>query len=32
MKYTLISVGSRGDMEPFLAIAVMLKENGKGSM
>ncbi len=28
MKYTLISVGSRGDIEPFLAIAVMLKENG----
>ena len=28
MKYILISVGTRGDIEPFLAIGLQLKENG----
>jgi sterol 3beta-glucosyltransferase len=28
MKIILISIGTRGDMEPFLAIGEILKENG----
>lgn len=28
MKFLIISIGTRGDMEPFLAIAQMLKEKG----
>jgi len=28
MKYILVSVGTRGDMEPFLAIAQLLQKNG----
>lgn len=28
MKFILISVGTRGDMEPFLALAALLKEKG----
>ena len=28
MKIVLIYVGTRGDMEPFIALGEMLKENG----
>jgi UDP:flavonoid glycosyltransferase YjiC (YdhE family) len=28
MKIILISIGTRGDMEPFLAVGELLKENG----